>query len=88
MTADAHTIALDGLRAIAARGGTTWAVLCNEEDCKVSIVGYASRDVAVGAANHHLLWHLNGRPTCRDCGAWLRYRTSKRCRKGTCEVNR
>ena len=83
-----HTVAIDSLRATAAWIGASWGVSCWEPDCKVSIVGFRGEAAALRGANAHLIWHINGKPTCEDCGAWLAYRSSKRCRKGTCEVNR
>jgi hypothetical protein len=82
----AHTVAIDGLRATAAWIGASWGVACHEDDCKVSIVGFRGETAALRGANAHLIWHVNGKPTCRDCGAWLSSRSSKRCRKGHCEV--
>jgi len=83
-----HTIAIDDLRATAAWCGPSWGVSCWEDDCKARIVGYRGERVATHAAAAHLMWHVNGNPTCGDCGAWLAYRSSKRCRKGSCEVSR
>jgi hypothetical protein len=85
---EAHTVAIDGLRATAAWCGASWGVSCWEDDCKALIVGYLGERVATLAAAAHLMWHVNGKPTCQDCGAWLAYRSAKRCRKGTCEVDR
>lgn len=85
---DAHTVAIDGFRAIAAWCGASWGVSCWEDDCKARIVGYRGERIATIAAAAHLMWHVNGKPTCEDCGAWLAYRSAKRCRKGTCEAGR
>lgn len=88
MTRESHTVAIDGLRATAAWIGASWGVSCWEADCNARIVGYRGERVATIAAAHHLMWHVNGKPTCQDCGAWLAYRRAKRCRKGTCEGSR
>ena len=85
---EAHTIAIDGLRALVAWAGASWAVNCYEDECKARIVGFHGGDAALRGGMAHLIWHVNGKPTCRDCGAWLNHKTSKRCRKGTCEVDR
>lgn len=84
MKATAYTVAVDGLRATAAWAGASWGVSC--WDCQANIMGYRGGPAAIRGATAHLTWHVNGKPTCRDCGAWLAYRTAKRCRKGTCEV--
>lgn len=81
-----HTLAVDGLRVLACSIGASWAVSCYEPDCDARIVGYRGRDQAVKGGMAHLMWHVHGKPTCRDCGAWLSHRTAKRCRKGRCEV--
>lgn len=83
-----HTVAIDDLRATAAWIGASWGVSCWQADCKVSIVGFRGEAAALRGASAHLVWHVNGKPTCVDCGAWLGSRSSKRCRKGTCEVDR
>lgn len=83
-----HTVAIDGLKASAAWIGASWGVLCWVADCNARIVGYRGERVATIAAAAHLMWHVNGKPTCEDCGAWLPYRRAKRCRKGTCEGTR
>jgi hypothetical protein len=82
---DYYEVALDNLRVGVGRA-VSWNVHCDVSGCRARITGYSTRDTALGAGLHHLVWHLNGKPTCRDCGAWLAHRTSKRCRKGTCEV--
>jgi hypothetical protein len=72
-------------------GGWSWSVACVdtvEHVCKAKIHGYDTRAQAIRGAEGHLRWHVNGKPTCEDCGAWLGYKSSKRCRKGTCEVSR
>jgi hypothetical protein len=81
---DVHTVAVNDLRATAAWTGASWGVSCWEH-CP-NIVGYRNERAALLGAMAHLIWHVNGKPTCRDCGAWLAYRTAKRCRKGTCEA--
>lgn len=86
--ADSYTVAIDGLRATAGSIGASWGVSCWEADCKARIIGFSGKAAALKGANAHLIWHVNGKPTCRDCGAWLAYRSSRRCRKGTCEVAR
>jgi hypothetical protein len=86
--ADAHTVAINGLRATAASVGASWGVSCWEYDCKARIIGFRGQTAALNGAMAHLIWHVNGKPTCQDCGAWLAHRTSRRCRKGTCEVDR
>jgi hypothetical protein len=83
-----HEIGIDRLRAIASSGGASWAVACEVSQCRARIVGFAGRDAALRGGMAHLVWHLNGQPTCEDCGAWLSHKTSKRCRKGTCEAGR
>ncbi len=83
-----HTLALDGFRVTVGSAGASWAVGCYEADCTSTIIGYFNRDAAARGGMHHLLWHIHGKPTCVDCGAWLSHRTSIRCRKGTCEVSR
>ena len=88
MTDSARTVAIDDLRATAAWIGASWGVSCWQDDCKVRIVGYSGEAVALRGALAHLIWHVNGKPACRDCGAWLNFKTSRRCRKGTCEVSR
>lgn len=84
----AHTVAVDDLRVTAAWIGASWGVSCHEQDCETTIVGYRGERAALLGAMAHLIWHVHGKPTCRDCGAWLAYRTARRCRKGTCEVDR
>lgn len=83
-----HTVTIDDLSATASWIGASWGVLCWEGECNAHIVGYRGERVATIAAAHHLMWHINGKPTCQDCGAWLAYRRAKRCRKGTCEGTR
>lgn len=83
----ARTVAIDGLRVTAAWIGASWGVSCHEDDCRVSIVGFRGETAALKGGMFHLIWHVNGKPTCKDCGAWLSHRTSRRCRKGTCEVS-
>jgi ribosomal protein L40E len=83
---DVHTVAIDGLRATAGALTMGWGVYCqSDEGC--SIVGFRNEAAAIRGAANHLIWHLNGKPTCGDCGAWLPYKSS-RCRKGTCEATR
>jgi hypothetical protein len=67
--------------------GVSWGVACVPEDCTASIVGYTTRTQAVRGAEWHLRWHAIGKPTCAECGAWLTRKGSKRCRRGTCEVD-
>jgi hypothetical protein len=86
--ADAHTLAIDGLRVTVGSAGASWALSCHETDCNATVIGYRNRDAAVKGGNAHLLWHVHGEPICEDCGAWLTHRTATRCRKGTCEVDR
>jgi hypothetical protein len=86
--ADVHTLAIDSLRVTVASAGASWAVSCHETDCNATVVGYRGRDNAVKGGTAHLMWHVHGKPTCRDCGAWLSHRTARRCRKGTCEAGR
>jgi hypothetical protein len=83
---DAHTLALDGFRVFVCSAGASWALSCLETDCNARVIGYRGRDNAVKGGAGHLLWHAHGKPTCRDCGAWLPYRTARRCRKGRCEA--
>jgi hypothetical protein len=83
---DAHTVAINDLRATAAGIGASWGVSCWQNDCKARIVGFRGEAAALRGANAHLVWHVNGKPTCEDCGAWLNARSSKRCRKGTCDA--
>lgn len=83
-----HVVAIDGLTAMASWAGASWMVSCWQSGCNARIVGYRGERVATLAAAAHLMWHVNGKPTCQDCGAWLPYRRAKRCRKGTCEGSR
>jgi hypothetical protein len=83
-----HTLAIDGFRVLAGCIGASWAISCYESDCAGTIVGFRGRDAAVKGGTAHLMWHVHGKPTCRDCGAWLSHRTARRCRKGTCEAAR
>lgn len=81
---DEYTVALNALRAFTCSSGASWSVLCQTETCDARIVGFRNADEAIRGATNHLLWHEHGEPTCRDCGAWLAHRTSRRCRKGRC----
>lgn len=76
-------------QAMIVRHGSCWAVLCVvvADPCS-PIIGYATRAGGIRVAEWHLRWHANGKPTCQDCGQWLAHRTAKRCRKGTCDVDR
>jgi hypothetical protein len=85
---NSHTIAINSLRATIGSVGVSWGVLCHEDDCRANIIGFRGETNALKGGMAHLIWHINGKPECRDCGAWLSYRSSKRCRKGTCEVDR
>jgi hypothetical protein len=85
---DYYEVAIDGLRAGVGGSGHRWTVGCEVSECRARIVGFSSRAAGLRGGLAHLVWHLNGKPTCRDCGAWLAHRTSKRCRKGTCEAGR
>jgi hypothetical protein len=70
-------------------GARPWGYGCIDRDeCGATVVGYATRNQGVRGAEAHLKWHANGKPTCRDCGAWLSRKGSTRCRKGTCEADR
>lgn len=72
-------------------GGWSWSVACVDtvdHECKAKIIGYDTRNQAIRGAEGHLRWHVNGKPECRDCGAWLSRRGAKRCRKGTCGADR
>lgn len=82
----AHTVAIGDLKATAAWTGASWGVSC-WSGCPNTIGFRGERNALLGAMAH-LIWHVNGKPTCKDCGAWLAYRTAKRCRKGACEVDR
>ncbi len=85
--ASEHTLAIDGRRVLVCCIGASWAISCYEPGCNTPIVGYRGRDHAVKGGLAHLLWHVHGEPTCRDCGAWLSHRTARRCRQGTCEAS-
>lgn len=78
----------DNRRAMIVRHGSVWAVLCITEQACPPIVGYMRRYAAIMGAEAHLRWHANGKPTCGNCGRPLPQKNSKRCRKGTCEVDR
>jgi ribosomal protein L40E len=85
--ASEHTLGIDGRQVLASCIGASWAIACYEPDCNATVVGYRGRDHAVKGGMAHLMWHVHGKPTCRDCGAWLSHRTARRCRKGTCEAS-
>jgi hypothetical protein len=88
MVSKSHTVAIDGLRVTASWIGASWGVLCHEEDCSASIIGFRGERPALLGGMAHLIWHVNGKPTCQACGAWLNYRSARLCRQGTCEVER
>lgn len=85
---NAYTVAVDGMRVTAGSVGASWGIKCWSDECSASVVGYRNGPDAIKGAALHLVWHVNGKPTCEDCGAWLSHKTSRRCRKGTCEVTR
>ncbi|MEV6633919.1 hypothetical protein AB0M54_24525 [Actinoplanes sp. NPDC051470] len=84
--ADQYEVAIERLRALACKSGRSWSVACMVSECRVPIVGFRNADAALRGALGHLMWHVHGKPTCRDCGAWLSHRTARRCRKGQCEA--
>jgi hypothetical protein len=84
--ADAYTVAVDGMRVTAASCGASWGISCWEGNCRANVIGYRGAADSIKGAAAHLIWHVNGMPTCEDCGAWLAYKSSRRCRKGTCEA--
>lgn len=71
--------------------GMRWNVLCldipDRWACKARIMGYETRTQAIHGAEAHLRWHVNGKPTCAECGAWLNRKGAKRCRnREACEA--
>lgn len=80
-----------GRQATAMRSGSGWTVFCtdvpDDYQCRALIVGWPTRARAIQGAEGHLRWHVNGKPECRDCGAWLSRKGSKRCRKGACAAD-
>jgi hypothetical protein len=69
-----------------------WNVLCidvpDDYVCKAKILGYDTRTQAIHGAEGHLRWHVNGKPECRECGAWLNRKGAKRCRnRQACEAS-
>lgn len=92
MSARDLTIVDDTGRQAMVVSGMRWNVLCidvpDDYACKARIMGYETRAQGIRGAEAHLRWHANGKPECRECGAWLGRRGSTRCRKGTCEVDR
>lgn len=81
-----------GRQATVMRSGVGWSIFCtdvpDDYQCKARVVGYDTRSQGIRGAEAHLRWHANGKPECRECGAWLNRKGSTRCRKGTCEVDR
>lgn len=78
----------DSRKAMIARNGGGWAVLCivldeGDEGRCPPIVGYSGRAAGIRGAEAHLLWHSWGKPTCSRCGEWLGTKGAKRCRKNT-----
>jgi hypothetical protein len=73
---------------IVGAGSRPWGMGCVNDDCKAIVIGYTTRNQGVRGAEAHLKWHANGKPTCNECGTWLSREASKRCRRGTCEVDR
>ncbi|MEV6344168.1 hypothetical protein [Actinoplanes sp. NPDC051851] len=80
-------------RALITYSANSWATICIDSpdgyQCRMSIGGYYRRPSAIAAAEAHLRWHANGKPTCWRCGNWLSRKGANRCRRGTgCAVDR
>jgi hypothetical protein len=84
---NAHTIAIDDMRVTAGSAGASWSIGCHEDGCRAIVIGFDGRMAALSGGVMHLIWHLNGKPECRECGAWLDRKGAKRCPKGTCEAS-